>query len=166
MTTLIIISILLAVLFVGIASWRQKELPASISAMVYTFGKKGQWTWTIWMWAIAGTLTPPMIEAAPENFKFIAFITCALLLFTGTMPLIRGEKNTMHYIVAALAGVFSQIFVATTCQWWLLPWTGVLGFFIWLTLKEEDPPKYLVGKGTFIIETVCWLTTIGTVIIH
>ena len=50
MTTLLIISILLVTLYVGAAIWKERELPESISAMVYLLPEGGaQWLWSLWM---------------------------------------------------------------------------------------------------------------------
>lgn len=44
MITLILVAILLAVLYVGIAIWVTKEIPESVSAMVYVL-PDGGWRW-------------------------------------------------------------------------------------------------------------------------
>ena len=145
MTTLLIISILLAVLYTGIAIWRKSSLPHSISAIVYDFSRGWQWCWTTWLSLVAITIAPGLIEATPEPFKFVAFATCACLLFTAAVPLVRGTRNTAHAVLAYAAGILSQVCVAIDSPFWLLAWAGFATFIIW---------------------TVCGLTTIGSIIIH
>lgn len=50
MTTMTVLSILLAVSFTGIAIWKMNGLPDSISAMVYAL-PEGGWRWhATWRW--------------------------------------------------------------------------------------------------------------------
>lgn len=166
MATILIIHILLAVLYTGIAIWRKKSLPHSISAIVYDFSRGWQWCWTVWLSLLAITIAPGLIEATPEPFKFLAFATCACLLFTAAVPLVRGTRNTAHAVLAYAAGILSQICVAIDSPFWLLAWAGFATFIIWAVCGKKDIPEWIQGKGTFIIETICWLTTIGSIIIH
>lgn len=165
MTASVLISILLAVLYTSIAAARKKTVPDSLSAMVYTFGTAGRWTWIIWLWACTITLTPALMDAVPEPFKIVGFITVVLLLFTGAMPLVAGEKNTAHYVLAILAGITSQVAVAITSPWCLVLWGAFAAAILW-AWHRGGVPKCCENKGIFIIETICWLTTIGSIIIH
>lgn len=167
MTAILTISILLAVLYTGIAIWRKKSLPHSISAIVYDFSRGWQWCWTAWLSLVAITIAPGLIDATPEPFKFVAFATCACLLFTAAVPLVRGTRNTTHAVLAYAAGILSQVCVAITSPLWLLGWTAFAAIIIRATTsKDKELPEWLQGKGTFIIETICWATTIGSIIIH
>lgn len=47
---------LLAVLGVGLSTWRRKELPRSVSAMVYNLPVSEQYIWTLWLWVTACSL--------------------------------------------------------------------------------------------------------------
>ena len=47
---MLLISISLVVLYVGTTIWIKKELPDSISAMVYDLPEGGwRWLWTVWL---------------------------------------------------------------------------------------------------------------------
>ena len=68
MTTLVIISVLLSVLGIGLATWNNKELPESMSALVYDLPKRQQWLWTLWIidWEPYKALFPE-VEPTPNE---------------------------------------------------------------------------------------------------
>ena len=156
-----IISILLVALYVGAAIWKERELPESISAMVYLLPKQKQWIWIVWIWAATFTMTPALFEAMPDKWQMLAHGFATSMLFTGAMPLIRHEKNKGHYAFAISAGIFSQFCVLVLCHAWMLLWS-VLSVLV-LLAKDGSLPKWLHGKGVIIIEFVCYITLMGAI---
>ena len=140
-----IISFLLVILLVGITIWKKKELPVSISSLVYLF--KWKWTWTIWMWLIAGTLVYPLFEALPVTYKFLGFLSIFGLIFAGATPIFNKDNYKLHGIFGAIAVVFSQFCVVLIQPWALLLWY----ILIILLLKFRDK---IYDKETFIIEII------------
>lgn len=110
----IILSIILVVSFVGITIYKTKELPESISAMVYTLPKGGaQWLWTIWLWAVGITTFIPLIGIMNGiNLGILPFAALACITFTGAWPLFQQETKRWHYVSAILCGILSQVCVA------------------------------------------------------
>lgn len=161
----LIISILLVVSFVGITIFRTKEIPESISAIVFTM--KHPWLWSVWLWASTLTLAPSLLNALPEKWQFFGFLALASLLFTGVFPLIDKEHKRWHYILSITAGVLLQLCVLFICQWWLILWIITAMYVILGTLGANDDwyDEYN-GKGVFISEMVCYLTTICSILIH
>ena len=80
---LLVISILLVASYVGAATWSEKELPDSISAMVYLLPEKGRWLWIVWIWAATFTLTPILFEVMPDNWQALAHGFATSMLFVG-----------------------------------------------------------------------------------
>jgi hypothetical protein len=80
------------------------KIPDSISAMVYDM--KYPWMWTIFIWILAFI---GLFNMLPCNklYESIAFLSCGCLGLLGAVPLIKGEKNTAHYILAIIAGILS-----------------------------------------------------------
>ena len=164
MTTLLIISILLVVSFVGTAIWRKRELPESISALVYTLPNGGwRYLWTVWIWASTFTLTPSLFEITPENWQILAHAFSTSMLFVGAMPLVKHEDNRAHNVLSIAAGIFSQLCVCFLSPVWLLLWS-VMAVLAIYAKKSEDFPSWLYGKGLFVSEMVCWVILVCAII--
>ena len=166
MIVLLIVSILLVALYVGAAIWKERELPDSISSLVYLLPDgKWRWLWTVWIWAATYTLTPALFELMPESLGAVAHAFATSMLFTGAMPLVKRESNRTHNILAISAGVFSQMCVVIICPWWLLLWTLMVILFL-LAMKENGLPQWINQKGLFVTEIVCWLALFGALFTH
>lgn len=156
MRTLLFVSILTIVVPLVVASVKSGGVPDSISAMVYMLPKGGwKWLWTLWLWAVAFTLAPPLIEAMPDGWQFIAALMLATLAFTAAMPLFDQENKKRHYRFAIASGIFSQLCVLILNPWWLLSWLPMLAFIAYN--NEGGIPKVCNGKGVFIAEVTCIL---------
>ena len=165
MVTLLILSALLAVLYVGAAIGAKRELPDSVSSMVYLLPKTGQWIWIVWMWMVSLLLAPAMIEAMPDSLRFIAFLTVASLMFCGAMPVVKDKKNTAHNILGVSAGILSQVCVLFICPWWLLAWLLMVALLFGSLAAFNDSvqtPRICDGKGVFVSETICWISITGS----
>ena len=161
MVVLLIISALLAVLYVSAAIGAKGALPDSISAMVFLLPRTGQWLWIVWMWSVTFTIAPPLIEAMPDHLRFIAFVTIACLAFVGAMPLVKNKKNTAHYVLSISAGILTQVCVAVLCIGCLVIW--MLFLFLMGSLYVQPQgwlAKAVDGKGVTISEILCWVALI------
>ena len=162
MQELIFALILVTVTYVVAATIKEKTLPESISAIVYTFGKAGRWTWTLFIFICAFLLAPPLIEALDEPYQPIGFITAASLAFCGAMPLVMNEPNTGHYICGIIAGASSQISIMFFC--WpecLCIWMICAIPIIPLSMTDSFERSYV-----FYIEAFCWCSTMTALLIH
>lgn len=164
-TALLFISILLTSNFISYAVGRKGGLPDSISAIV--FDMKHPWLWSVWLWAVTITLAPSLLEAMPENWQALAFLTLAFLMFTGVLPLIDKEHRRWHYVCGFLAGLFSQACVWKICPWFLLLWIVMLVYIVAGIAasndKKEDSP--FDGKGVIIAELIAMVAVFGSVIV-
>lgn len=143
------------------ATWKTKELPESISAMVYIFDEKYKWLWSMWLWAVTILMAPSLIDALPYNFQFVGFLMIACLTFVGAFPLFDEDNKKWHYILGIAAGIISQICVALICFWCLFLWI-LLPIIAYFGKKKE----WLDGKGVFITECICAITNYGSILIH
>ncbi len=162
MIILFVISILLVALYAGAAIWKKKELPESISSMVYLLPDKGRWVWTIWIWGSTLTLAPVLFEIMPENWQVLAYGFATSMMFVGAMPLVRQEENKAHNAFAVAAGIFSQLCVLLIYNAWVLLWC-VLAINVLFIKDNGDFSKWLRKKGLFIVEHLCWFTLIGAI---
>ena len=164
-TLLLIASILLVALYVGVTIWRKKELPPSISEMVFDLPTMWQWVWTAWLAIVDIFAAPALFEAMPENWQFVGFFFIGCLLFVAAMPLVRKSRNKAHEILAIAAGIFSQLCVGIICPWFFLMWVvfAIIPFF---DKKWYMPglPMWMIRSRLFLVEAVCAITLYGSVI--
>lgn len=154
-----ILSILLVVSFTGITIWRTRQVPDSMSAMVYAWKGSWRWLWSVWLWAVALSLAPALIEAMPYGLQFVAFLTIACLAFTGAMPLFMEEQQTAHNILGVLSGVLSQLCVLVISPSCLLLWVLFAVLFVWHT-KGHNESWSSWRCGTFASEVTCFATLV------
>lgn len=164
MNILLIISILLVVLFVGATIWIKKELPESISAMVYVLPKGGwRWLWSIWLWLVGVLTLAPAIEALDkQDCGFLPFLTMVSLVFVGAWPLFDTDHKKLHYTFGIIAAILSQVCVLALCPWWLLLWLVMAFLGIYAYFKPY--PQWLKGKGVFIAEGICYIGLVCAII--
>ena len=165
MIWLMIVSILLVVSYVGITIWKRRELPESVSAMVYNLPKPWQWLWIVWLWASTYTLTPALFEVMPEDWGVIAHAFATSMLFIGAMPLMKDSENRAHYALAIAAGIFSQLCVLIIDAQWLATWL-VFPFLMASVYVQPQGgiAKAVNGKGVFVAEVVCYIALEGSLI--
>ena len=148
MQIMVLIAIAVIVLYTGAMIYRSREIPASISATVFQLSRKGQWVFTIVMWLVGFLLLPVLLEKVSEKTQFLAFLMVAGIGFVGAAPLVLKEKNTVHYVSAAIAGISSQLLVALNQPLLLLTWVLYVGY----TLVAKD-----VSRNLFWVEFLCML---------
>jgi hypothetical protein len=157
-----LLSILLVALYLGAAIWRKRELPESISAMVYLLPEGGwRWLWSFWLWIVSLLTTIPVISILDtRNMAYLGFFTLASLVFVGAWPLYRPETRKAHYIGGSAAGILSQVCVLVICPWWLMLWLLFTGVDI-AARYDKWFPTWLDNKGVLLAECVCYTTYIG-----
>lgn len=166
---MLILSILLVVLYVGATIWRKRELPESVSAMVFDLRKAWRWLWQAWLAAVMFLFAPMLFEIIPEEWGAVAHAFCTSLLFIAVLPLVRSEPNRPHYVLSVVAGVTSQMCVLLICPWWLFVWAVMVSLCGWCLASQHGYCKMvhcLSGKGIFVIEVLCWLSLMGALVIH
>lgn len=165
---MIILSVLLVASFVGVTVWRRRELPESISALVYEFEGAKMWLWSLWMLAVDVLTFAPAIEVLDtRGLAFVAFIPMALLGFVAAMPIFMKEHKLAHDIMGIAAAVFSQVCVVLICPWWLFAWTIFLFLMGSVIIKRDSRlAKIFRGKGVFVAEMICYLTLVGAILIR
>lgn len=141
----------MAVVYTAAVIGKRRELPESISSMVYDLPKRWQYLWTVWLWLVGLGVCIPLIEILPETWKFVGFLTMACIGFVGAMPLFVEEQRKAHNIFGVSAGILSQVCVLIVNPWWLTAWVLF-------------PLSYILGsrgKEVFIAEVICSATVYG-----
>lgn len=95
-------------------------IPKSISETFYLLGKKG-WMFQVALFLVAFSVMPTLIDKSSEDTQFLAFLSCAGLIFVGAAPFFkRAFDSKVHFISAAICCVglvLWQIFNAC----WITP---------------------------------------------
>lgn len=125
-------------------------LPNSISQIVYALDDEWKWTFTAVMIAVAFLIAPQMMEVAGNNIEFLAYLTSVGLIGVGADPLVKDEKNIIHYVSAVIMGVASQVLVYFINPWYFALWIP----YVLYTLYMEDG-----SKNMFLGEIVMLLAT-------
>lgn len=169
MMTMIILSVLLAVLYVGAAIWALRGLPVSISSMVYVLPEgAARWLWSLWLIAVDVLTFAPLMDVLDgRGLAVVAFIPMALLAFVAAMPIFMEENKKAHDIMGVAAGVMSQVCVALICADWLFAWA----LFVFLAGSVYVQPSGWLGKAinkktVFVVEAVCYISIIGCQVIN
>lgn len=167
MTTLVILSIVVAAIGIAAAINKEKELPVSISAIVYDLPLIGQYLWSVWVWLIVGLLAFPLLDVMGGVWwqGMIAYATIASIGVVGALPLVPGDEDVRwcwHYNLGIFGGVMSQVCVALISPWWLMIW-GIWAVLAVLSTFEQEV-KWIAkvndataGKGVFLLEVTAML---------
>ena len=148
MNSLVVLSMVTIAAYVAAMVIKEKEIPESISSTVFRLEKKWVWVFTAVMLIVGFLLMPPLMEKVSESTQFIAFFMVAGILFVGASPLVAKEKNTIHYVCAAVSGISSQVLVALNQPLFLLMWFLYIGY----TLLAKDG-----SRNFFWVEVSCML---------
>lgn len=102
-------------------------IPTSLSTTYYNLPERFRWVFTLFMWAIAFLLMPAWIEVANsfgdwrDNFKFLAFLTCALICFVGAAPNFRAfEMESKVHTISATASAVTALLWCFVCGWQIM----------------------------------------------
>lgn len=96
-----------------------------VTAMAMKYGAKevvseyayegGMTLFTACIGTSAALLVPSMIEAAPDNWKFLGFLAAAALIFVAVAPHYKGDEAKLHKTAAKVAGVCAVAWGMATC---------------------------------------------------
>lgn len=149
MDSLVVLSMITITAYIAAMVTKDMEIPESISSTVFKLKKKLVWVFPVVMWVVGFLLMPPLMEKVSDSTRFLAFFMVAGILFVGASPLVAKEKNTIHYVCAAVAGIASQLLVALNQPLFLMMWFPYIGY----TLLAKDG-----SKNFFWVEVSCMLT--------
>ena len=174
MTTLVIMSILVATIGIAAAICKEKELPVSISVIVYDLPLIGKYLWSVWVWLMVGLLAFPLLDVMGNIWwqGMIAYATIASLGLVGALPLVPGNEDVRicwHYNFAWIGGLLSQMCVCFIAPCWLMLW-GLWAVMAVLSTTEQEV-KWIAkvndataGKGVFLLEVTAMLPVYSAVL--
>ena len=130
---------------------KDKKIPESISSTVYSLSYKDKWIYTLAIFATAFLIAPYLFEISSiVGIEYMAFLTIGGALGTGAMPLVFGEKNTLHYASAIVMALSSQYIVYSLLPSAMLLWIP----YVIYTLYMEN------GKWNMFFGEIVMITTL------
>lgn len=157
-TLLALASLVIAVAFIVNAAVKENGMPESISSLVYDMKKK--WVWSLWLLVTGLLALPKLLDSLPDMWKFFGFLMFIALVGTDLTPLYIKDDRKIHNAFCIVLGVLSQVCVAILSPYWLPLWVLFLPLMGMSLLG--GCPKWLEGKGLFVIEMICMLTFYGS----
>lgn len=161
MGILIIVSALCVAAYTAAVCVKCKGVPYSISETFYKLDHKLWFGAT--MFLTAGLLMPAILEMTPESYQFTAFLACAGMMLVGAAPNFReGIERPIHIAGAILCLVFSQVWVALTCPWFLLVWIVYVIYTVAMMARHVSDralSDFLRTKPMFWVEVTALVVT-------
>ena len=161
MGILIIVSALCVAAYTAAVCVKCKGVPYSISETFYKLDHKLWFGAT--MFLTAGLLMPAILEVTPESYQFTAFLACVGMIMTGIAPNFReGIERPIHIVGAILCLVFSQVWVALTCPWFLLVWIVYVIYTVAMMARHVSDralSDFLRTKPMFWVEVTALVVT-------
>lgn len=165
MNTMIAIATTLLVAYTLIICVVNKHIPDSLSQSVFFLPQSASWLWTLVIGFFAFAIMPSIIDKTPENWQWLAFISCGGLMAVAFAPLLPGKESSdgidksdlgykVHMIGAFTAAIGSQVLIARCQPLVLLCWIPYIIAFIWITKDHKWRTK------VFWAEMVCFLTPV------
>lgn len=169
---MIIIATTLLVAYTLILCVVNKHIPDSLSQSVFFLPPSASWLWTLVIGFFAFAIMPAIINKAPENWQWLAFISCGGLMAVAFAPLLPAKETLtqdgdkvidksdlgykVHMVGAFTAAIGSQVLMLV-CQWpILLCWIPFVGYLAYLIHMHLLPWRTKV----FWAEMTCFLTPV------
>lgn len=111
-----------------------RGVPESISATYYMLGKRG-WMFQAVMILVGFLLCPVWIPVSKDQHSFLAFLSCASLMFVGAAPAFRMElEGRVHYVSAAVCCACAVLWQVLDGLWDVtvfFAWSGGMLSLVW-----------------------------------
>ncbi len=161
MICLVLVSLLLITAYTTAVCVKCKGVPYSISETFYRLEHKLWFGAT--MFLTAGLLMPAILEVTPESYQFTAFLACGGMFLIGVAPNFReGIERPIHVAGAILCLVFSQVWVALTCPWFLMVWIVYVIYTVVMMARhvtDRALSDFLRTKPMFWVEVTALVVT-------
>ena len=168
MNTIIAIATTLLVAYTLILCVVNKRIPDSLSQSVFYLPPTASWLWTLVIGFFAFAIMPAILDKVPEEWEWVAFLSCAGLMGVAFAPLLPAkegkdgsiDKSDLGYLVhmvgAFTAAIGSQVLILG-CQWpILLCWIPFVAYYVYHLFLFQSNWRTMV----FWAEMTCFLNTI------
>lgn len=136
MLTVLILTLVIALAYLGISIKVSGGIPVSLSDTYYKLGNR-KWLFQVAMAFVAVTLYPVWFSASSEELIGLAFASCASLLFVASAPCFREElQGKVHYSAAVVCCVSVFLWQILEGLWDVTLWFVFLAGM--LTLHDKN----------------------------
>ena len=131
MTWMVILSLAIFAFYVTVMAMKYgaKEV---VSEYAY---EGGMTLFTVCIGTSAALLVPAMIEAAPDNWKFLGFLAAAALIFVAVAPHYKGDEAKLHKTAAKIAGVCAVAWGMAAC--WEVVALSLVAYVVVMQITES-----------------------------
>lgn len=157
-TYFILTTIAVAVLTIYTAALclAERQIPPSLSASVFYLPRVGAILWLAVIATVVFCLAPVLLAVSRPATQFLAFISCAGLLFVGGCPLVKDKTDLtykIHIAGAITCAVCANLLIMFNHWLMLFLWIPWLFWFIWVTKDRRWTTQ------TFWAEMTCFYST-------
>ena len=154
-TYFILTTIAVAVLTIYTAALclAERQIPPSLSASVFYLPRAGAILWLVVIATVVFCLAPVLLAVSRPATQFLAFISCAGLLFVGGCPLVKDKTDLtykIHIAGAVTCAICANLLIITNHWWMLFLWIPWVFWFIWVTKDRRWTTQ------TFWAEMTCF----------
>ena len=133
-----------------------KQIPTSLSASVFYLPRAGAVIWLAVIATVVFCLAPVLLAVSKPATQFLAFISCAGLLFVGGCPLVKDKTDTtykIHMAGAVTCAIAANLLIMFNRWWLMLLWIPWIVWFVWVTKDRRWQTQ------TFWSEMTCFYST-------
>lgn len=151
---MLIMSIVLAMVYAGLARKKIGDNLVSVSSISYIFPS---WMFTAFFGLESILLAPSIFEHMPEDWQFIGFISLFGLWAVAASPYFHTEAKVLHYFGGYLFCVAAQVIVAFNQPFLLLGWLPVVCYVIsgLLTKNKREDETFWAEVTAYSILVIC-----------
>lgn len=147
-----LIGFIIIFLYCAIITVKDREMPNSISQIVYSLSEKWKWTFSAVLVTVAFMIVPQLMTVVDEEYRFLSFFVVLGILGVAADPLVKGESNHVHYASAVIMGVSSQILVYIMNPYLLLLW---FPYVVYTFVTEDGRKNMFLGEMVMLTNTAC-----------
>ena len=133
-----------------------RQIPPSLSASVFYLPRAGAILWLAVIATVVFCLAPVLLAVSRPATQFLAFISCAGLLFVGGCPLVKDKTDLTYkiHMAGAISSAIAANLLIMTNHWWMLfLWIPWVFWFVWVTKDRRWTTQ------TFWAEMTCFFMT-------
>lgn len=135
MTILLSIATIICVAYLAYSM--HKGIPESLSATYYSLGKHG-WVFQLVMFLLGFLLFLVWSQLGSDNHTFLAFLSCASLLFVAAAPAFRVSLDgAVHYTSAVICCVCAMLWQILEGLWDVTLWFGFIGGMLTIMWRDK-----------------------------
>ena len=129
---ILLIIIMNVVCYLCYAAWVTGGIPESLSATYYNLKEDG-WLFQALMVFCGIGLLPSWMNVSSDDWRFLVFLSCAGIVFTGVAPAFKLKlEGAVHYSAAVVCCVSAIVWILLEGMYPVVLWWGLIGWMLYL----------------------------------